>query len=225
MEPAVQKGCVITWIFSGSAAALPPTHTTPNTALRFSRVDGIPHTSRVRHSKCFAASSPHQAPWKSDSTEIGKYRDYHHSHHLLQVWARKPAPLQTGEERARLEAIQSIQRHSQQRALFYSNKAIYAPFLLFALKGQTKDTHTLQSEKRPENAVNTCSDKCLHMPSRLTEHQVNKASGTQHQGTLSGRPPYGWEACGAAKTTCSALLWSVLFKSDVDIAYKSKLTL
>lgn len=157
---------------------------------------------RVRHSKCSAASST-QLPWKSDSTKIGKYRGYCHSHHLLQVWKRKPAPLQTGEEGARLEAIQSIQGHSQQRALLYCNKAIHAPFLVFALKGQVKDTHTLQSEKRPENAVNTCSDTHLHVLSRLTEHQGNNASGTQHQGMLSGGPPHGWEACGAAKTTCS----------------------
>lgn len=202
VKPTVQNRYVITSICSASTATLPTTHTMPNTALCFGTVNRIPHTFRVRHSKCSAASST-QLPWKSDSTKIGKYRGYCHSHHLLQVWKRKPAPLQTGEEGARLEAIQSIQGHSQQRALLYCNKAIHAPFLVFALKGQVKDTHTLQSEKRPENAVNTCSDTHLHVLSRLTEHQGNNASGTQHQGMLSGGPPHGWEACGAAKTTCS----------------------
>lgn len=69
VKPTMQNRYVITSICSVSAATLPTTHAMPNTALCFGTVSGIPHTFRVRHSKCSAASST-QLPWKSDSTKI-----------------------------------------------------------------------------------------------------------------------------------------------------------
>lgn len=139
----------------------------------------------------------------------------------------------SGEERLlsrQFRAPEVIPRNAHFSPL--SDKAAYASSLVFGRKGQIKDTHTLRLEKRLGNAFNTPAWRlpirgCRHAPAyaRQVNRAVNMTSGTQHQDTWSGRPRCRWEACGAEKPTCSPLLSSLLFKSDVDISYKSKLTL
>lgn len=91
-------------------------------------------------------------------------------------------------------------------------------------KRKTKDTHTLSFEKRQGmlstplfgGFLSEAADT-LHMPGRLT----GQLTGHQVLSTTkcSGRPQGDWEA----NMLSTAL--SLLLKSDVDISYKSELTL